>query len=196
VAGISEQDVAKVYAKALLAIAGEQGAVDSLLGEFEALTALLKQGGRPEAFLTGPLVDTADRAAVIEKAFRGKASDLLVDALQVINRKGRSALLPAIAEAYRLEVDRAAGRVDVSVATAVPLSETLRESLKAALRNFSGREPILHERVDASLIAGMVVQVGDDKFDTSASSALERLEGALFERASREIMQGESMVEG
>lgn len=195
-AGISEQDVAKVYAKALLAVAREQGAVDSLLGEFESLSALLRQGGKPEAFLTGPLVDTAERAAVIEKAFRGKVSDLLVDALQVINRKGRSALLPAVAEAYRLAVDRAAGRVDVDVATAVPLSESLRDSLKAALRKFSGREPLLHERVDGSLIAGMVVQVGDDKFDTSASSALRRLEGALFERASREIMQGESMVEG
>ena len=195
-AGITQQDVAGVYADALLAVARQQGAVESLLEEWTALADLMRGNRRLGEFLKSPLVDASERAAAIEKVFRGKASDLLVDALQVINRKGRSAYLLDVAEAYRKAVDRAAGRVDVKVSTAVPLSAALREELAAAILKFSGRQAILHETVDESLLAGMVVRVGDQRFDTSASSALKRLDTALLERASRQIMQGQSVVEG
>ena len=84
----------------------------------------------------------------------------------------------------------------MKVSTAVPLTAALRDDLAAAILKFSGRQAILHETVDESLLAGMVVRVGDQRFDTSASSALKRLDTALLERASRQIMQGQSVVEG
>ena len=188
--------VAGVYAESLYDVAKESGAQDSLLEELTALAELLRTDADLRDFLSSPLVDAKVRARAIEKVFRGRASDLLVDALQVINRKGRSALLPSVAESYRRKVDRVAGRIDVSVSTAVALDDVLRADLKAAIKRYSGKDARLTERVDASLLAGMVVQVGDQKFDSSASAALDRLEAALLERASQQIMQGASAIEG
>ena len=59
---------------------------------------------------------------MIEQAFRGKASDLLVDSLLVVNRKGRLSAVRAIAVAYRAALRDLRGWVDVHVRTAVPLT--------------------------------------------------------------------------
>src|SRR5689334_4149579 len=137
--------VAGVYAESLYDVASETGATDGLLEELMGLSDLLARDAGLRDFLSSPLVDAKVRAAAIEKVFRGRASDLFVDALQVVNRKGRSALLPSIAEAYRRRVDLAANRVDVDVRSAVPLTDALRADLRAAIKAQSGKNARLHE---------------------------------------------------
>jgi F-type H+-transporting ATPase subunit delta len=188
--------LASVYAEALYAIAKERAEAESLLVELRGLAGLLAENAALREYLSSPLVEERERATSIERLLRGRASDLLVDALQVVNRKGRSAIIPAIAEAYRRAYDRQTGRLDVDVSTAVPLSDSMRAKLREAVRAFTGHDASLHERVDASLLSGMIVAFGDEKFDTSAAAALRRLHAALLDRASRQIMAGVLASEG
>jgi F-type H+-transporting ATPase subunit delta len=180
----------RLYAKALLDLAEEQGSADELLDELTDLARYLE--GQPELLdlFGSPLTEGADRARTLEKAFRGRASDLLVDALQVINRKGRLGSLRAIAEAYRQELRDRRGQVDVHVRTAVPLTEGLRARLTESLAQFTGRQPALIEKVDPSVIGGLVVEVAGTKIDTSVASRLKGLGAALERRASEEIHRG------
>jgi len=53
----------------------------------------------------------------------------------------------------------------------------------------------LIETVDETLMGGIVLQVGDQKFDTSIASRIQRLEGSLNERASREIHSKKAYIE-
>jgi F0F1-type ATP synthase delta subunit len=69
----------------------------------------------------------------------------------------------------------------------VPLSESLRERLHAALAAMTGREPVLHERVDAELVAGLRLAIGDRKIDGSVAARLRRLDLRLLERAPRDL---------
>jgi F-type H+-transporting ATPase subunit delta len=80
--------------------------------------------------------------------------------------------------------------VDVDVRSAVPLDDAGRERVRGAVRKRTGLEPRLIERVEPSLLGGLVVRVGDVKFDTSLSNQLERMRQALLERATSEIIQG------
>lgn len=187
-------DVAGVYARSMIELAAQRGEDAALLEELDELTKYLEQNRELEEFLGSPLVDDDVRARSIEKAFRGRASDLLVDSIQVINRKGRLALLAAIAEAYRREYRDRHGLAEVSVRTAVPLTPALREQLSAAITNFSGKRPILTEKVDPSLIGGMVVEVEGQKVDTSLASRLRGLSAALQRRASQEIHSGRTYL--
>ncbi|MCH9035669.1 MAG: F0F1 ATP synthase subunit delta, partial [Planctomycetes bacterium] len=97
-----ELALAKVYSKAMLDLAESQGQAEELLDELHALADLLDENDQLDAFLSSPTVDVTARAQTLEKAFRGKASDLLVDSLQVLNRKERLGLLRAVCETYRL----------------------------------------------------------------------------------------------
>lgn len=193
-ATVSDKEIglARIYARALLELAEERHEADNLLRELLDLLAMLERSQPGGGFFTSPLVDSAVRAGVIEKAFRGRCSDLLVDALQVINRKERLVLFPTIVEQFRLAHEDLRGRVDVHVRTAMPLTEDLRRGLREAAKAYAGREADLVETVDESVIGGLVVHIGDRKFDTSVASGLKRLAARLTDRAAREIHTGKS----
>ena len=186
--------VGRLYAEAMLGLGEERGASDALLEELQELIAFLDQSPKVEHFLSSPLVDAEGRARVIDEVFRGTASDLLVDSLQVINRKGRLGQLRAIAEAYRLAHHELRGWVEVHVRTAVPLDDALRARLREAIAASTGKQPTLIERIDPSLIGGMVVEVAGKKIDASVASRLQDLSEALLARASREIHSGTAYV--
>lgn len=191
-----ELTLASVYSKAILDLAESKGEADSLLDELLALSVYID--GHPEinVFFSNPTVGASIRERSIEKWFRGRASDLLVDTLQVVNRKERLGLLRAIAEAYRLDHEKLRGQVDVHVRAAVPLDDKARASLKEIAKALSGMEAKLVEHVDESVIGGLVVQIGDRKYDTSVATRLKKLAAVLGDRASREIHSGRSYFVG
>ena len=182
--------IAAVYAEAMLGLAERRGQADELRAELEELARLAAGDPGFAAFLANPLIDPERRAGSLEKMLRGEASDLLVDALQVINRKGRIALLPQIAAAYVARHDTLRGVVEVRVASAVPLAGDQRERLRAAVKARTGRTPRLVESVDAELLGGLVIRIGDRKADATIATRLRTLSEALLARASREIVRG------
>jgi F-type H+-transporting ATPase subunit delta len=186
--------VPRVYAKAMLDLAAADGREEELLGELEDLARVIAADSDLASFLGSPLIEEKPRAAAIEKIFRGRASDLLTDSLEVINRKGRMALLPAIAEAYRGEFRRLRGRVDARVTTAVPLTPALRAGLAEALARFTGKTPDLIERVDPAILGGLVVEVGGEKIDSSLSNQLHDAGLMLAQRAAQELHRGGSLA--
>lgn len=186
--------VAKVYAKAMLSLAAENGRAEELLEELAELGRALDGDPELAAFLASPLVGERARAEVLERIFRGRASDLLVDALEVVNRKGRLWLLPAIVEAYRGEYRELRGLVDARVTTAVPLGAAQRSDLRAAIARFTGKQPELIERVDPSILGGLVVEVAGEKIDSSLAARLHDVEAALEQRAAQELHHGGLLV--
>lgn len=183
--------VARVYADAMLQLALDRGEAESLNDELTELVRLYERDPGFRDFVASPLVDAEEREASLEKAFRGRASELLVDSLQVLNRKGRMRLLPAVAEVYRRAYREHLRQVEVDVTSAVALRDDQRERLKAAIRRSTGRDAILSESVDPTLMGGLVVRLEDRKIDASVATQLENLNATLLDRASREIGSGD-----
>lgn len=186
-----ELAVGRVYAVAALELAEEAGRAEEVGQELAALAADLEADAETAAFFASPLVDEEQRRAALER-LRGTLSDLTVDTLQVMNGKGRLALVPALAAAYREELDRLRGRVDVTVSSARPLGDELRERLLAVVRERTGNEPRLEERVDSALLGGLVMRIGDRKIDASVAHQLRRIDEKLLGRAAgaaREAME-------
>lgn len=187
--------LAKVYADAMIQLAESQGETDALAEELDDFAARVNDNAELESFLASPAIDRDTRQAAIEKLFRGKYSDLFVNALQVLNGKGRSGLVRAVAEAYSLAREERLGRMRVFVRSAMPLTEELRIGLKSAARSYTGKEAELLEEVDASLIGGLIVQIGDEQFDGSVRTRLSRMGSALRECAAREVFSDRVHVE-
>lgn len=179
--------VAGVYSRSLLELAGEHG--DALLEELEDLMDLVDRMPELEELLRSPLVETSARAELLERWFRGRASDLFVDAVQVINRKGRLDLLPTIVESYRRELRDIRGRVEAKVTTALPLDRGSRARLVAAIEGFSRRAPELTEVVDKDIVGGMVLHIAGRKVDASVKHQIGKLRAVLRERSAAEIQR-------
>lgn len=188
--------IAGVYAKALLGLAEQAGVRDAVLEELDELVRHASREPEFERFLSSTVIDEEARRSSLEKMLRGRASDLVVDALQVLNRKGRLALLGEVAHQYRVAVEVIKGQVEVTVNTASPLTESLRAMLVDAIKTRFGQEPVLTERVEKGLIGGMVAWIGDQKFDFSVSRKLRVVKDRLLARASHETHGGRVYVEG
>ena len=188
--------IADVYAKALTKLAVEAGVEEATLEELADLVAYVNANAAFESFLTSVTVDSDARRKTLEKTLRGRASDLLVNFLQVLNTKERMPLLEQVYVRYRLGFEAKRGQVDVTATSATPLSGATREALLGALRRYTGREPILTEEVDASLIGGLVVRVGDEKIDFSVSRQLQGYHRAFLARVTREVHSGREFFQG
>jgi F-type H+-transporting ATPase subunit delta len=184
-----EQDrgAAAIYAAALLALAEEAGRADEVLTELAELARLVTEDAEFAAFLSSPLIEAEERRKVLENTLRGRASDLVVDALQVLNRRGRAGLIPELAAAYRDCLRAKRGEVDAKVLSAVALTAGTRDQLTQALARYSGKHPELIERVDPAVLGGLVVEIEGKQIDTSIATRLRAFAAALVERASREI---------
>jgi F-type H+-transporting ATPase subunit delta len=193
---VDDRDLAvgRLYAEAMLTLAEERGQSEALLDELRELVEFLDRNPKVEHFLSSLMVDEEGRARVLDDLFKRQASELLLDSLQVINRKGRLGQLRAIVESYRAALRDLRGWVDVKVRTAVALDEAQRGRLQEAIAASTGRKPALIERVDRALIGGLVVEFEGKKFDASVASRLQDLSAALLARASREIHSGTAYV--
>ena len=192
-----ELAIAGVYARALLDLAVEADREEEVREELAELARLLDTNDAFARAVADPLVDAEVLERLVEKTLRGRLSDLVVDTLQVMNRKGRLSLVAALARAYAAADDERLGRVEVEVTTAVPLDDDRRRALARAASRFTGKQAVVNTTVDPGLLGGMVVRIGDRKIDTSIARELRRLGDRLHDRASREVQAGRDyMVEG
>ncbi len=95
--------------------------------------------------------------------------------LQLLVRRGRISLLPAIAGAFGDIVDRRAGIATARITTPVALDEGAQKALVDRLERASGKKLRATFVVDPTLIGGAKVQVGDHLVDASIHARLEAL---------------------
>jgi F-type H+-transporting ATPase subunit delta len=190
-AEVGVEHVAKVYAGALLNVAEQRHQAEAILEELEALARLVTgENQELRGFFLSGLISRERRAATIKQVFAGRADDLLVDFLQVLNEHDRLDLVRAVAAVYKNLRDERAHRRRVHVTTAVPLADDQRDKLLATLRQNMQLDPVLELRVDPDLLGGMTVQVGDYLLDASLRARLDTIKNQLITRSSHEIQSG------
>src|SRR5438132_9021750 len=119
---VGTKRIARVYAEALLRAAEKQDLAAETAEELQALLDdVFKADPLFGEFLSSNVIDRKQKAEIIQSIFAGRASDLLVNFLLVLNEHDRMALLRAVAITYRELLDERAGRVRVQVTSAVPL---------------------------------------------------------------------------
>lgn len=189
-AGHQASNVAQVYAQALLGLAEEAEAAESVLEELGGLRALLDRLPELVRLFASPLVEADDKARMLEERLRGRAGDLVVDCLQVMNRKGRLGLVRELVTAYRELYEEARGIVGVRVVTAVPLTDEQRREIAEVASRITGKRARLDETVDPSLLGGLVLYADDRKLDASVRRRIEEVGDRLFARTVSEMHRG------
>ena len=183
---IDEQlELADVYAEALFELAAKADQVDAVRNELEELVKLAALEPGLMEFLRSGAIDDDERAEGLERMFRGKLSDVLLNTLGVMNQHGRAHLLQPLRRCFELRCQSAHNQVEVRATSAVALDETQQAEIHRLAAALSGKEPLIEYAVDASLVGGLVLQVGDRRFDGSIRSRLRRAREHLLERGER-----------
>lgn len=182
--------VADVYAHSLLAAAAERDQDEEVAEQFADLVAYMDRDPSFATFLTSATVDDDVRRVSLEKLFRGKLNDLLLNTLLVLNNRGRGQLVRAVQRAVQLRMEAKHHQQEVVVETAMPLTDDLREAIKKNVSERIGKEALIFEQLRPDLIGGMVIHIGDVQIDGSVLARIQAMRKRLRNRATAEIHKG------
>lgn len=186
----SAKGVARVYVQAFLDAAQSVG-IEAALEEFTSFVdEVLNKFPQFASMLTSEATGVDAKLQLIERVVAPRATPFFTNFLRVLARHERLELLPLILGDAWLAHETRAGRKRVKVKTAVPLSEDQLAGIKQRLAGAFPFEPVLIPEVDASLIGGLVIQVGDTVHDASLSTKIRNLRHRLKEKYVHEIQSG------
>jgi F-type H+-transporting ATPase subunit delta len=126
-------------------------------------------------FLAAPQISSAQKNAVLGKAFAGRLPRLMVRFLQKLVENRRQLLIPAIAVEYGNLVDEAEGRLHAQVTTAREPADVDRKLIATQLSRAFARTVVPHIHVNPAILGGVVVRVGDRVMDGSVRKRLTTL---------------------
>jgi F-type H+-transporting ATPase subunit delta len=168
--------IARPYAEALFKAAGDQGA-----GLMPQLAALAKVAGIEQVrqFADNPKVGV-DQVVEVVTGAAGAALDAKVgNLLQMVVENGRLSALPEIAVQFNALVNAQSGSSDAVVYSAFAIDDAALADVVAALEKRFARKLKATVVIDAELIGGIRVVVGDEVLDTSVKARLEQMKVAL-----------------
>lgn len=185
---VTEEQIARVYAKAFLGVAANTARSAELVDELESVVDdVLNPFPKFEELFRSELVSQEQKESLIEKVLGKRASTEVLNFLKVVARHRRLGLLRPIARQVKKLHAEGLGLANVEVRVPVELDDALRDEIQAALRKLLRSTPVLNVVIDPSLIAGFVLRSGDRVYDASVKTHFESLRRAMIERATERI---------
>jgi F-type H+-transporting ATPase subunit delta len=169
--------LARPYARAAFEVAHASGTLDSW-SQALAFAAAVAGDARVAGLGNDPRVLPAQLVALHLPA--GMAVDApFGQFLTEMAEQRRMLLLPEVADLFEMLKRESESQLLVKVTSAMTLDGAQSEQLKASLKRRFKREIELETTVDASLLAGVVIDTGTEVIDGSARGRLAQLAGAL-----------------
>lgn len=173
------ETISRNYAEAFLSLATKAGELEGWGRMLDDVADAMRRDPKLRAFLESPKIDASTKNEVLGKAFQDRLPRVFVRYLQAIVKRGRQALIPDIAVAYRALLEEKAGRVHAMVTLARQPDAAGEAALAAQLSKALGKTVVPHVKVDAGILGGVVVRVGDRVMDGSVRKRLNTLRAKL-----------------
>ncbi|SNB47558.1 ATP synthase F1 subunit delta [Geobacter sp. DSM 9736] len=172
--------ISRRYAKALVQLGAEEGAVDKFNDELAGFSALLGANAEATAILTSPAYGIEAKKeilnALIEKA---AVSGTVGNFLRLLLDRNRLSILPQVSASFGIFADELSGVIRPTLTSGMPLEESQIAEIKAVLEKSTGKRVVLNVEVDPALIGGVVTKIGDKVFDGSVRTQLNKIEDIL-----------------
>ena len=170
--------IARPYAEALFASVRTEGTLE----QWSALLSEMAQvAGHPEVseVLTTPGITNQQRYELFTGLMKTPLTDKARNFLELLIDNERLLLLPNIYEQFEALKHQLEGSEVAQIISAFELSPEQLNQLVSALEKKFGLKLIPEVTVDAALIGGVRVMVGDQVLDTSVQAQLARMRDTL-----------------
>jgi F-type H+-transporting ATPase subunit delta len=182
---VEEQTVSGVagrYATALFELALEEKALDQVASDLNRFNEALDAFDDLVRLVKSPVFSAEEQgralAAILEQL---KIEGLTRNFLLLVAKNRRLFATPDMIRAFTAMLARHRGEIGATVTAASKLTESQVTALKQALKAALGKDVLLEQRVDPSLLGGLVVKVGSRMIDSSLRTKLNSLKVAMKE---------------
>jgi F-type H+-transporting ATPase subunit delta len=166
--------IARRYARALFALAEQQGTLDQVDA---ALGTTVDALSDPNVMriLTGPVTRERKRGLLGRIVDAAGAPPLVRDFLLLVAEHDRLKHAPAIRGVFAAMVDAKHGVTRATIKSAAPLSPDMVEEASRVFGSITGRKVVAKVDVIPDLIAGMIVEIEGRVYDGSLRTELDKL---------------------
>ena len=168
--------VSKTYGDALFEVALENNQLDSMLEEVKAVSAAIVSNEDLTKLMNHPKIVKEEKIKVIEDIFTGKVSKELVGLMRMVVEKDHYNELNDVFLYFINQVKEYKNIGTAYVPSAIELNDSQKQAvLKRLLETTKYVEFEMHYDVDAALIGGMKIRIGDRVVDSSIQNKLYNL---------------------
>ncbi|OEH85535.1 ATP synthase F1 subunit delta [Desulfuribacillus stibiiarsenatis] len=176
-----ETTVASRYAEALFEIAKEKNTLDSLETELVLINQVLRDNDELLQLLNHPHIETDVKKNLLTGGLKGHISEITENFLNLLIDKNRQDVFTHIVSSFTLLANDARGIADAVITTAIALTDDQLSQIRTTFRTLIGKELRFTSEIDASIIGGFIVRIGDRVYDSSVKTQLQRFEKSIHE---------------
>ncbi len=170
----AERAIASRYATALFELHQEGIDVAAELNK----TAQVVMHEDAASLLVNAQISAEDRAGIVMKA-AAATSEHLSRLLVLLCSRNKAALLPFIDEMLAQKIREANAKIMVDVTVAHDLDTKLANKLEKAISQGLGKKVDLNVAADASILGGLILNIGDRQIDHSVRGRINSLKRTL-----------------
>ena len=168
------------YANALADIALAQGAATPVMQQLGDFTAAFGSSPELRNFLASPAVSKIEKRGVAERiSSRLGASKIVRNFLFVVIDHQRTQQLPEILRSFLEVVRERQGIAEAEVFSPATLNDAQKKEMTQALEQLTGKKVEAKFSLDATLLGGALVRIGDTIYDGSLRNRLDDLRERL-----------------
>ncbi len=168
------------YAKSLISYSIEKSALDVVYKDMQLINATISENKDFQDLLKSPIVKPEKKNTILSMIFNGKIDSITSDFLKLVVEKNRVDILKDISGSFVSEYKAHKNISMVEVSSAVKLDEIQKNKILAIAAKQGATNAEVVEKIDASLIGGFVLKMGDKQIDASIQNQLNNLKQELI----------------
>ena len=172
-------EAAREYGTALYELCAAEGLDDQVLEQLQALQAVHRQYPQWYQVLACPTIPRPQRREAARQVLQDRVHPYVLNFVRLLIDNGRATELEDSARVYARAYDEAHDILPVCAVTAVPLAADQAQRLCQRLQQTCGKTVRLTNRVDASCMGGVRLEMAGRSIDGSVRAQLDALRRQL-----------------
>ena len=169
------------YAEALIGIAAEKNSIDAFLQDLGTFAEIYSGEPGFKDFLLNPQNETRTKKDVVKNALNGRIESDIINFVSLLLDKGRIKHIPDIYKEFVKLADEKRSILNISIISATPLDEGQIKIITEKYGKLYKAASVKAEvKLEASLIGGVKVAIGDKLTDASVKGRLKELQQLLL----------------
>jgi F-type H+-transporting ATPase subunit delta len=177
--------VARNYAETLLSLARKAEDAPGWGNMLRQVASAMDTDATLHGFLESPRIASERKSEVLGKALGDRVPRVFLLFLHSLVKNRRQMLIPAIADVYDTLLDASNGIVHARVTVSRETPDDERDAIAKRLSAVVGKTVVPHLEVDASILGGVIVRIGDTVMDGSLRRRLTLLRRRMSVSGSR-----------
>jgi F-type H+-transporting ATPase subunit delta len=168
------EEIAQVYARSLFEVAKERGSLDELREQLGQFADALEGNRDFQVFLFSPYFSTAEKKEGLGRAVLD-ADPVFMNFLEALIERHRMPAVFRIRAQFEALWKEENQLLPVQVTSAIALDDEIISTIGQRIGEQTGRKVELSSTVDADILGGIVLRVGNSVLDASIRNRLDQL---------------------